>query len=88
MFKNIIKQDDYIIMGKESAKFEDLFIHLSDYGDSFYDLVICFKSNGNMFGDSSWCGIPENKLDRYSKGLKDATGITLLKKEYIKDWDY
>lgn len=33
-------------------------IHISDYGDNYYDLSLIDTSTNSLFGDTTLCGIP------------------------------
>lgn len=90
MFENIKKNGEMITLGNETAATKDLFIHWSDYGDGFYDLVICYKDTELMFGDCAWCAIPKKNISNRAKELKKITGIDDIKKEKVDpdEWMY
>lgn len=87
MFENLQKNGDVLTSGDHSESVNKLFIHWSDYGDDYFDLVICYKETERMFGPVAWVAIPGYKIDNTLKKLKDITSITDVKKEKIKNWE-
>lgn len=84
MFKSIEKDGEVLTIGEYSETVDKLFIHLSDYGDDYFDLTICYKETEEMFGSVSWCVIPSSKIDGRIKELVELTNIQDVRRETIK----
>ena len=84
MFENIKRNEKVLIIGEHSETVDNLFIHLSDYGDSYYDLVICYKETEELFGGIAWCAIPSSKIENLTKELMEITNIQDVRREKIE----
>lgn len=48
---------EFVLLNGEMCDREHLYIEWVDYGDNMYDVHICYKNTGELFGNVAWCGI-------------------------------
>ena len=84
MFEDIKKDGEILTIGSASETIDNLFIHLSDYGDDYCDLTICYKATEELFGGIGWCALPSSKIKNIINELINKTTIIDVRKELIK----
>lgn len=72
-----------VTLNNESEKVENLFIHVSDYGDSYFDICLCNKENEKALAGTGWDIIHIGELESKLTLLSTLTGIQDIKKERI-----
>ncbi len=77
-FDNILVQGNCINMNGHTECADNLYIVLVNYGDGYYDIEMCYKSNKKLFGDLAWRGIRKRIADKMVKELQSITGVSTI----------
>lgn len=84
LFPVLTVNNETITLNNVSEKNENLFIHVSDYGDEYFDISLCYKDNKkNALAYTGWDIIHISELDEKIKLLSEITNITIVEKEKI-----
>ena len=83
LFNNLSLNNGMITINNETESIENLFIHVSDYGDRYTDLCIRKKRNKRLFGGTRWTSIPESEIEKRIHELSNVTDIYEVKVEKL-----
>ncbi len=73
--------NDLVTLNGVTEKGENLFIHISDYGDVYFDISLCYKGNEKALANTGWDIIHISELNEIVEKLSKITGIQEVKKE-------
>ena len=84
LFNNLNINNGIITINNETEYIENLFIHVSEYGDHRYtDLCIRKKRNKRLFGGTRFTAIPKSEIEKRIHELSNVTDIFEVKVEKL-----
>lgn len=83
MFPILTVDNEIITLNNVSEHYNNLFIHVSDYGDGYFDISLCYKDNKNALAKTGWDIIHISELDEKIRLLSEITNITIVEKEKV-----